>query len=254
MNLRPGNPSLEAAHAAALDRAISSDRLATYLSAVNGSRSRARLLYVWDRDLASAVLADVAILEVALRNAMDAALTQEWGPRWYESAAPALDERSLSQLRRAWSDLPAPTKKDRSDPALPGRLVARCMLGFWVGLLDAGDHVGSDPRRRRVDYEELWRRSLHRAFRGGRAEARAVGARFSRNWTHGLAQTVSALRNRAAHHEPLVAGFPLPGQRVRMTTSDGHAACLRLARVIDRDLAAWMQQNTQVPAILAARP
>jgi len=231
---------------AALDRAISPDRFGTYLAEAGGDLERARDLYVWDRDLSTAILADIAIVEVALRNAINNALTHSHGTEWYLKDV-GFDDRSRRALTRAWRDLP----KDRRTP---GRVVAQLMLGFWVGLLDSGGYVGSEPQAFKMDYETLWRSTIRTAFRGGRVVASASGGRFSRSWTHEIAQTVLALRNRAAHHEPLVRGFPLPGTGTRLSVLDGHAACLRLVRTIDWDLEAWMIANTRVPSTLARRP
>lgn len=238
----------------ALDQAISTDRFATYLRAAGGDRALARALYIWDRDVSIAMLADIAILEVAMRNAMHKALSAIWGGAWYENVDLELDDRSIGQLRRAWADLPNPVKRNRADPQLPGRLVARCMFGFWANLLDAGDYVGAEPRRRKVDYEALWRSALNEAFIGGAAEARSEGARYTRPWAHEAVRTVNALRNRVAHHEPLINGFPLPGQGRRLSAADGHDACRKLARMIDRNLADWLDRSSQVPVLLHSRP
>ena len=43
----------------ALDQAISTDRFATYLSGTSGDRALARALYIWDRDVSIAILADM---------------------------------------------------------------------------------------------------------------------------------------------------------------------------------------------------
>jgi hypothetical protein len=251
---RPSPPT-QAEQEAALDRAISTDRYASYLKTAAGSRPLARRLYVWDRDLSVAVLADLAIVEVGLRNAMHDALSTTWGPRWYEDPAVILDDRCRSQLSKAWSCLPSGVKSDPQQPDVPGRLVAQCMFGFWVNLLDAGDHVGKPPRRVRADYETLWRQALSKAFPGGRPEARRdPSARFNRAWTHGIAKNVNVLRNRVAHHEPLHNGFPLPGQSSRMSASDAHQTYLKLTRMIDRNLAAWIANDSKVPGLIASRP
>jgi hypothetical protein len=58
----------------------------------------------------------------------------------------------------------------------------------------------------------------------------------------------------------MISGFPLPGQKdkhgnqIRLTAHAGHEACMNLARLIDRDLAAWLATNSSVPAVLARRP
>lgn len=250
----------EARRAAGLDRAISTPRYASYLSVAGQDKDVARRLYVWDRDLATAILADLAIVEVALRNAMHKALTRVHGAEWYQSIP--LDDRSQGQVTRAWGYLinPAP-----GHPLTPGRLVAQCTFGMWVNVLDAGGYAGKSPRRVHADYEQLWRSTLRSAFPGGRHEARRdpdPNARFTRTWVHSIARTVNVLRNRVAHHEPLHNGFPLPGQRSgqkqsisrRITAADGVEAYMKLTRMIDRDLAEWIAHNTQVAALLAARP
>jgi len=237
-------------HATALGKAISTDRFGTYLSAGGGDQTRAHELYVWDRDVASAVLADVAIVEVALRNSLNDALTTMHGAEWYSKDV-GLDDRSRAKLASAWAALPARRRT-------PGRLVAQLMFGFWVDLVDAGGTVGKAPQQWGVDYEDLWRSGLAKAFPGGRAQAAAAGAQFTRTWTHEHLKIVQALRNRAAHHEPLVNGVPLPGQRQsprsRVTVQEGHDACLLILRMIDRDLAQWVEVASRVPALLQARP
>jgi len=249
-----GEFSRESRQWEALDRAISPARLATYLAESGGDADLARRLYLWDRDISMALLADIAVIEVALRNAMAEALRLTYGSTWFMNPDLALDDRSLRQLQRAWSDLPNSVRSDGADDSLPGRLVARCMFGFWANLLDAGGYAGLEPRRRPTNYEELWRRSLHAAFAGGPSEARSEGARFTRPWAHAAVRIVNNLRNRLAHHEPLIRGFPLPGQRLRLSAQDGHDACLKLARMLDRDLAEWLEGSTAVPQLLARRP
>jgi hypothetical protein len=241
------------AEQAALERAISPDRLGTYQVAAMASGGDILDLYIWDRDLASAILADIAILEVALRNALNAALISHFDTQeWYKLDI-NLDDRSQKALAAAWNQLSKPLRT-------PGRLVSRLMFGFWVGLLDAGGYSGPEPQAFRRDYEQLFRTVLHHAFPGGRPEARAASAAFTREWVHGVVVVVQNLRNRAAHHEPLVGGFPLHGQRdrhgnvVRISAVDGHDACMRLARLLDRNLAKWLAANSAVPALLASRP
>lgn len=237
-------------HATALDRAISADRFGTYLRAAEGDPGHARELYVWDRNVASAILADIAIVEVALRNALNDALTRIYGSHWYTRDI-GLDDRSRQKLAAAWRDLPRAART-------PGRVVAQLMLGFWVELLDAGGTVGREPQQWSVSYEDLWRAGLARAFPGGRLEAAARAERFTRTWTHDKVKAVQVVRNRAAHHEPLVNGIPMPGQRQsrrpRISVREGHDAYLLVLRMIDHDLAEWVAEESRVPAELARRP
>ncbi|MEV7974216.1 hypothetical protein [Cellulomonas sp. NPDC089187] len=241
---------MEQHHAAALDHAISAARFDTFLRVADGDRERARKLYVWDRDLASAILADLAIVEVALRNAVNEALTAMYGSEWYRHEI-GLDDRLRRQLAQAWRRLP----RDRHDP---GHVVAQLMFGFWTDILDAGGTVGALPQQWPARHEELWRGGLRRAFPGGRAEAERTAGRFTRHWVHQQVQLVHTLRNRAAHHEPLLGGIPRPGQRQaavpRFSAQEGHDGYLLVLRLIDRDLAEWVAQQSAVPAVIAAAP
>ncbi|RFA16786.1 hypothetical protein B7R21_01335 [Subtercola boreus] len=238
---------METHHRAALVRAISPDRLRAFrLESARSGRDELRL-YLWDRDLSAAAIADIAILEVALRNAMNDALTRSSGrPDWYRQAM-GLDNRSLQAVARAWNDVPESRRT-------PGRVVAQLMFGFWRNLLEAGGDVGFGPLKRSVDYEDLWRASLHSAFRGGRAVALAEHGQFTRAWTLDTVKEVQAIRNRAAHHEPLLNGIPIPGANRRITIQEGLARCFKLARLLDRDLETWLRSNSSLAAALAMEP
>jgi hypothetical protein len=223
----------------ALEKAISPDRLSTYRKVARDTGRDELALYVWDRDVAAGAMADVAILEVALRNAMNECLVLKAGrPDWY-CVDIGLDNRSLLAVSKAWNDVPEARRS-------PGRVVAQLMFGFWRSLLESGGVVGAGPLKRSVAYEDLWRSHLHTAFRGGRATAKDEGARFTRTWTLDVVKDVHALRNRAAHHEPLISGIPVPGENRRITTDEGLAACTRLARLLDRDLAAWFVESSRL--------
>src|SRR5664279_3611671 len=157
-----GRVIVSSAERAARERAISTDRLTTYRRAAAAAGCDVLDLYLWDREAAAAVLADIAILEVALRNAMHNVLTAHYlREDWYASDVP-LDDRSRRALVQAWERL-------GKDQRTPGRVVARLMFGFWSGLLDAGGHNGLF----KCDYEQLFRDVLRLAFPGGPPEARA---------------------------------------------------------------------------------
>lgn len=123
--------------------------------------------------------------------------------------------------------------------------------------MDVGGSRGKGPWRVSADYEKLWRSTLRRAFKGGRIEASARGERFTRSWMHDHADKVRASRNRAAHHEPLIHGVPLPGRRdaavSRLDVTEAHDELL-LLRCIDRNLATWVEQNSELRIVWSRRP
>ena len=202
--------------------------------------------------MAVAMFSDIAIVEVALRNALNDALVSMYGPDWYSKDI-GLDDRSRAALAAAWNPMPKAIRTQ-------GRLVSHLMFGFWEQLLNTGGYVGKEPQAFKMNYEDLWRAGLSKAFRGGRQEAHAAQARFSRDWTSGIVVAVKAIRNRAAHHEPFLLGVPLPGQKdqhgnpLRLSASDAHERYMQLCRMLDRSLAQWLRKTSTVPDLILAKP
>ena len=96
------------------------------------------------------------------------------------------------------------------------------MFGFWRYLSSSAHE------------KTLWVPYLHRAFPAG-TQRGDLDARIGR---------IHALRNRVAHHEPLVA------QDVRACTSD----FAYVARLIAPSLGAYMMRTTRVDELLNAQP
>lgn len=255
----------DSSHSALWD-SIPSQRMRTFIDSA-GSPQGALDLFVWDRDIASALLADIAVVEVSMRESFHNAASRAWGPRWYETIE--LDERSESQLSDAWHRLPKDVRKNPGGNDVPGRLIANCTFGFWTNLLDSGGYTGKGPRRKRVEYNAYWT-EFKNAFPGGVAEASkqredpsgiAITAPiFDRAWVYRTCSNVNAIRNRVSHHEPVVNGIPIDGVRdtdnqiVRMTPTEAFEEVLKLARMIDMDLGAWVASASRVPALLHQRP
>lgn len=237
--------------ATALQRVISSERFKGFEDEATSVSCDPLDLYLWDRDLAAAALGDIAILEVALRNAMDRQLQRIAGQRkWYEASI-EFDDRSLKKIRIAKSDA------RRSGAFLPARVIAQLMFGFWPELLEAGGVIDArTPNQRMANYEDdLWRAGLNKAFPGGRPMASSLGQRFDSPWMHAVIKQVHALRNRAGHHESLYKGITMHGQQgLRITVEESQNACLLLAKCLDRDLGTWFEKNSQMSKVIPFRP
>lgn len=215
-------------------------------------------LYLWNVRLSAAFAEVIALAEVILRNAMAEQLAGAYSATWY-ARDELFDDRTINGFRGTWRSITMPTDVQTGKPAsktlhsVPaGKMVAESNFGCWVNLLDKGGTRGDGPFKRNVDYDStLWRKALHRAFpnSGGR-----------RTTVFTTASHVRSLRNRVAHHEPLIAGIPLHGQNDRrgrtrrLALPDAHAEVLRLIEFIDKSVATWLGQNSRVPQILAARP
>jgi len=66
----------------------------------------------------------------------------------------------------------------------------------------------------------------------------------TRNEIAGLVNRIVALRNRVAHHDPLLS----------QPVADRHDDALALAGTIDPDAETWVRSVSRVPSVLVGRP
>lgn len=212
---------------------LSPERFGTYLTASGGDRLRALALYEWNARVSAALLHDLAHLEVGLRNSCDRALSHGTGLPWTDAASPLfqplvltrggrpvdVNERFREQIAHGRSQAatqvnPTPQHCD---------VVAQLGFGFWRYLSS------------RAHEKSIWVPRLHKAFPKGTDRRRDVDDPLVR---------LNRIRNRVAHHEPLLAaGLP---QRL----SD----VLGLAGLLDKQLAAYIAAFSTVIQHVARRP
>lgn len=241
---------------------ITEQRLAPFMAATFNDVDKAVELYLWDRQLSTAFFHDISMIEVALRNAVDRALTEAYGPEWFHLSSAIFDQRTYAQIVEAWDRLPARFRDaPRGDGRIRGRLVASCMFGTWVSALDAGGKTGHGGPCGSVDHDAVWTRSaLLTAFPGAGKIAGRDREQLTRHWVHQQVREVHILRNRVAHHESLINGYPDPGTggkdspADRRAVSDGVRGCRRLADMIDTTLARLIQESSQIDQVLASDP
>lgn len=201
-------------------------------------------LYLIGVELASSYMADLHFVEVTMRNAMNDQLTAQYGPRWWANAD-LLDDRSQAAIAKAHADA------HFGDGDRPGRLLAQLPLGFWVHLLEVGGHTGKPPFRQRREYEALlWRPALRHAF---------PHSSRRRDDVHATAARVYALRNRVAHHEPVVNGVRLPGvprsaPGAYRSPREIHDDLVSLVRMISIPVGDWVAHHSRTPALLNGVP
>lgn len=210
---------------------LSAPRFAVYLTAASGDRGRALDLYEWNTQLSAALLRDLAHIEVGLRNAYDRALTAWWhGPAHWTLGGPHI----FAQLpRRHGSRLVDVNAKPRAalqraidsagGPTAPsGKVLAELMFGFWRYLSSSAHE------------KTLWVPCLHRAFGPG-TDRRTVDRVVGR---------LHDVRNRVAHHEPLL----------RTDVAGRLADCTYLATLINADLGQHLAATSRVSQLLTTRP
>jgi len=167
------------AHADAVEAALSLERFARYVAWADGDRQSAVELYSLNTQVSEALYVPLQALEVALRNRIHTIMAETHGPGWFHPEATHVTDRQAEQVQAAIADLTAERK-----PIEDGRVVAALTFSFWTSMFG-----------RKQD--DLWKRTLHRiATRDGRFLAR-------KDFATRLTQ-VRLLRNRIAHHEPIL--------------------------------------------------
>jgi hypothetical protein len=167
-----------------LEEALSLERFGRYADWAGGDRDRAIELYTLNARLSESLYISLQMLEVALRNRIHTVMTEAHQEDWFQHQEFILGARQGEQLNKAMRDI------EGREPTV-GRLVAALTFGFWTAMFGK-------------DYETLWRTTLHRIAQ--RPDEKPLTRRdFS-----GPLTRIRELRNRIAHHEPIVHWGDLP--------------------------------------------
>ncbi len=160
----------------------------------------------------------LSVAEVTLRNAVDDTLVQMYGATWHKDETfrkSILTPESLNSLEKA-------IERTRSDER--GQVVAELTFDFWSNLF-------------RTDYAELWRTKSNITFPGlahgeGRSEIQS------------LVRKINGLRNRVAHHEPILD----------MNAPDLHSKIIKIVKLRCEVTANWMRHYSTVGMVMRSRP
>lgn len=162
-----------------MEAALSLERFARYVTWAGGDREHALALYTLNTKVSEALYIALQTLEVSLRNRIHTVMAAAHGERWFEDAAVIKVEHQAAQVADAVAELEANGKAPTA-----GRVIAALSFSFWTAMFSP-------------TYEDLWRSTLKDiARREGKALVRKD---FSRPLTQ-----IRLLRNRIAHHEPIL--------------------------------------------------
>lgn len=220
-----------------LERWLSAPRLERYLTTVGGDRARALRLYDWNTRTSAAILRDLAHFEVALRNAYDVALipatppgqthwtfasTAVFPPLYRTKRAAAQPAQRTDINRKPREILDGAVQAAGGCSAPTGKVIANLTFGFWRYLSS------------KAHEKSLWVPYLHTAF-PAKTNRSDLDARVGR---------LHELRNRVAHHEPL------------LTTNLAAALqdVLWVTERIDPAIAQYIASRTDIPTLNASRP
>jgi hypothetical protein len=164
--------------------AISTARFSTYLKHASNVESHAWAAYAWNVRASAAMLQVLTHMEVALRNGVNRALVAAFGAAWpynsgFEITFPVYERARYMTARRELE------KRLKKKPLATGDFVAGQTLAFWESML-----VTRYKAR-------MWDVTFAAAFPGA---GPAVTYRSVRD----AVERLRLLRNRIAHHEPLL--------------------------------------------------
>lgn len=211
---------------------LSVPRWDVYLQACSDNPRKALELYEWNLELASAIMHDIAHIEVAVRNIYDQTLainflgTEHW---LFDHSSPVIAPL-LRNRRGRTLDLNArnrtsieEARRRHNSIANPGKIIAELPFGFWRHLTDSAHE------------KTLWVPYLNKAFPKG----------TNRKKVEQALTLINEVRNRASHHEPLFT----PGRLHQVTSS--HQTILDLASMLLPPLEQHISSTTKVPQHIA---
>lgn len=207
-----------------LGELITEQRLSSYYGSATETVQDALRLYEWNIEACAAVVATTAMVEVVVRNSMDAAL-KSWAARsgeadWLDLVP--LDDQGSLRIAEARARAARNGK-----PSTHGSVIAELNFGFWRYLV----------ARRYLT--TLWIPALQHAFPYAPADPLTCQRSVDR-----LLNQLVFVRNRAAHHEPI---------HRRRLMDDFHAAVTVMAHV-DPAAEAWVIRCSKIPHVMQARP
>lgn len=224
-----------------LKNLLSPVRLARYEGVMAYDLQAALDLYVWNVGASSALYGPLQILEIVLRNALDAQLRALFGPNWPgDGAFRALSQRPVGHSRskrpvltRKIAEVEGRLRRARGHAFVPKTddIVAGLNFGFWADLL----HNSFEP--------QLWAPGLQHAF-PNYSRVMGAGYTFSRAPVERRIGDLRALRNRIMHHEPLIGHANL---------ADDYNRILETCAWIDLDVRDWIEHHARFISVLDLR-
>lgn len=171
---------------------LSAARLGTYETLAGGSPGLAQMqkalsLYMWNAQVSSAFLVPLHLCEIVIRNAISDVLAAVYGPEWPWSPG---FERSLPKPAKGYR----PTDdliNARRNQHTTSKVIPELKFVFWQMML-----TGRFDKR-------LWNKYLVTAFPNAGNQTSSSSEVRQRLYTE--LELIRKLRNRIAHHEPILS-------------------------------------------------
>jgi hypothetical protein len=216
-----------AAFLACINRVISQERLSRYLTATKGDIGGALELYEYNIAISEALFGFLHGLEVAVRNSIHSTLRRDLGtPTWFDGGAalPWSTTGETLALTAVMSAMVTEAKAKLPPTALPGKLIAELTFGFWPNTLTKRFH------------SILWLPSLHKAFPNATVPRSAIHLRL---------EVIRRLRNRIAHHEPILTSHNEVYTGFKDQPYIALSSLLECVEWVSEDAALWLKAQTR---------
>lgn len=165
--------------------AISKPRLSKYLQETGGDIEKALKLYLWNSKISQSLYFCLQTWEIAFRNKMNLFFIFKYGEKWPWSDAAR--RNFTGKDRRKIEDCIARLERDLA-PTSPttDQVVADLSVGFWVSQLGESYQA-----------QYAWKSNIKfRIFTNNQ--------RITRSDASTISEDLLNLRNRVAHHEPII--------------------------------------------------
>ncbi|EET1039207.1 Abi family protein, partial [Escherichia coli] len=197
----------------AITESLSTARFSTYQLPILGGASPEQCLgiYLWNKQLASAFLPALQIIEISLRNAIyqswiaheEEQIEQNFQSHNWEKEKAKIDKlwfiNAFTKQNNyiAWNNIKTAEKQltYEKKPLTAENFISKLTLGFWVSM------VQNDFDVQKNSYLTLWPHLRHRVFPN--AINSNSGTPLSINSIGNELKEINKIRNRLSHHEPL---------------------------------------------------
>lgn len=164
---------------------LSEPRLSRYLKKTNGNIVQAIELYYWNAKLAQSFYITLQMWEISLRNKINEFFVWKYGPGWPFDKVRFHRQLKSHDLRKVIDAIDRQAQSRGSSSVSTGSVVADLSAGFWVSMLSASYGIPFG-----------WDKNLNRIF--------PREPNLSRHAASSICNDILDLRNRVAHHEPIL--------------------------------------------------
>jgi hypothetical protein len=208
---------------------LSRERLTKYLTRAKGNTELALELYAWNQEIGAALTTTLSQVEVCLRNKIAAALADAYGAAWHRVARFRYNHPEVQH------ELEKAEGRVKKVPSLPD-IIAASDFNLWRELCKPAYAGAFWAKRIPIAFP-------HMLLAGKEREALAE--------LHRRVDLLVKLRNRIAHHEPIIGSN---WEEIGAKLSDRHRDATKLLNWMDSDLARWVSAHDRFVTVLAARP